>query len=69
MKGLNCDYYVSKVRNDSLKWGVCNLKGEELLPCEYGYVGVKNGKFYGDNEKNMVVEMAALKKKYTKETD
>lgn len=62
MKGLNCYYYVNKIRNDSLKWGVCNLKGEELLPCVYGYVGVKNGNFYGDNEKNMLDEMATLKK-------
>ncbi|MBQ9236343.1 MAG: WG repeat-containing protein [Prevotella sp.] len=60
MKGLSTYYYVSKIKEGELKWGVCDKTGKEIVPCEYNYVGLKNGEFIGDNTKNMEREMVIL---------
>lgn len=72
MKGMSTFYYVSKMDSVGLKWGVCDKTGNEIVPCEYNYVGLNNGTFEGDNSKNMEHEMAALnvilkRRQYNKE--
>ena len=60
MKGMSSYYYVNKYDEDGIKWGVCDKHGNEIVPCEYKYVGLQSGQFVGDNSKNMEDEMAAL---------
>lgn len=62
MNGVNTVYYVNKMVNDKMKWGVIDKHGNVLVPCEYNFVGLEKNKYYGDNTKVMDEEMAALNK-------
>ena len=59
-KGWNYYYYVSKLVDGDLKWGVYNKMGEEVVPCQYDFVGLKDGEYYGDNSKVMEDVVAEL---------
>ncbi len=66
-KGTTSWYYVARLdTTGTLRWGVCDKDGEEILPCEYlsvrkegRKIGIKNngtsvgGKFVGSNDLTM----------------
>lgn len=53
--GLNFDIYfaVAKFSDNGKKWGVLDVKGNELVPCEYKRFVYEDKKFVGKDDANM----------------
>lgn len=60
-KGMRQFFYVAKYDGNNYLWGCLDGNGEELVPCEYRSIALKNGKYVGDNSEDMFARLYRLR--------
>lgn len=62
MRRVSAYYYVAKYDGEKYLWGMTNNNGEEIVPCLYRSIALKDGKFQGDDSEDMFVKLNRIKR-------